>query len=134
MDMTHSDGYSRFGVFILRWLQPFRCLHIQMVTAVSVSSSSLTAVLIFYRNILLISHHFTCVQWHKYGLRRYRGDKRGGGRILGCPKTYRILKFLLWALSDWITSFLQTAVFWISVMRSGSISLTVSGLPLVANL
>ena len=36
---SSSGGYNRFGVFIFSWLQPFRCLHLQLATAVSVSSS-----------------------------------------------------------------------------------------------
>jgi len=37
---SSSGGYSRFGGFIFRWLQPFRWLHLQVITATSVASSS----------------------------------------------------------------------------------------------
>jgi hypothetical protein len=78
----------------------------------------------------LISHHFTCMQWHKYDLRRYRGDKRGGGGGLGASDRTEYWSFCYGLFRTGLRPTLQTAVFWISVMRSGSISLTVSGLPL----
>jgi hypothetical protein len=148
---SSSYGYRRFVVFIFRWLQPFRCLHLHMVTAVPLSSSSngysrfdclpKCSINISWCHLHAMAQVWpscngtgmTYMQWHRFDLRRYRSDEGRGGPVLGCTKTYRILNFLLWALSDWITSFLQKAVFWISVMRSGSISPAVSGLPLVGN-